>query len=383
MPYKRPYRTTAADRRRRGPPRRRNATKQVAKVAKKRTGAKAQAKQITTLAHATARIQKQLRDNHNVPVTWKLSLPPTRLVNENVSSQGSIMFFPLTSGPCSDPDSGARSSLISTTATPDMAWRTIQPKQAPVNQPTSTALDLANPTWCKLFRQHVRLAFHYNTLRTPVRYTAMCIRLAREDETTLDNTMLQRLFQIDGATNIGRPDTSSEFARDEDFYSSPGFMNPVGQGNTTLQGVTQPDGHIHVSLNTQRYKMIWKREFTLGPESVNNVGAPSTVPEDVVQSLVPAGASRPGNQTRYETEFSFSYGGTVVRPANTDGPSTLNNPVTLEDLTYTDLKPKLKHWLVLFPSQQLSYPDANPAASNALGVPVMSMDSYISSKCPA
>lgn len=383
MPYNRPYRTTAAQRRRRGPPKRGNATKQVAKVAKKRTGAKSQAKQITTLAHATARIQKQLRENQNVPVMWNVSLPPTRLVNDNITAQGSIMFFPLTSGPCADPDQGARSSLESiTSSVPSMAWNTIQPKQTPVNQPGSTALDLHNPPWCKLFRQQVKLCFHHNTLRVPVHYTAMCVRLAREDETTLDNTMLQRLYQIDGATNVGRPDTNNEFARYEDYYSNPGFVNPVLQGSTALQGVTQADGHLNVSLNSQRFKTVWKKEFTLGPHTVNANGSPAAPAQQVVQSFIPAGASNTRNTSYYETHFSINYGGAIVRPSNVDDNTTRNNPSTLQDLSYTDIKPRLKHWLVIFPSQQLVYPDPSPSNNQATGVPVMSMESTISSKCP-
>ncbi len=359
-----------------------NATGRVARVAKKQTSAKAQSKQITTIAKSVGVIQKQLRDNHNVPVTWKLSMPATRLINDNVPAQGSIMFFPLTSGPCSDPADGARSSLISTTADPDMSWTTIQPKQAPVNEPGSTAVDLSNPPWCKLFRQHVKLCFHYNTLRSPVKYTAMCIRLAREDETTLDNTMIQRLYQLDGAANSGRPDTSDQFARDEDFYSTAGYVNPVGQGNTTLQGVSQTDGHLQVSVNAERYTMLWKKEFTLGPSTVNATNAPGAVASTVGQSFVPAGMASPQNQAYYETSFSVNYGGAVIRPSNVDEPNSRNNPSTLKDLTYVDVKPRLKHWLVVFPSQQLQYPDSNPAASNAFGIPVMSMDAYISSKCP-
>ena len=52
-----------------------------------------------------------------------------------------------------------------------------------------------------MFRQNVRMCFHSNNLTSQVRYTLYVIRIARpEDGSDLDNTMLQRMNQIDGVS---------------------------------------------------------------------------------------------------------------------------------------------------------------------------------------
>lgn len=355
----------------------RNATSRVAKLAKTRTSAKAQGKQITTIAKSVGVLQKQLRENQNVDMKWQFTLTNQRLI-PNQPSQGNILFFPLTSGPCGSTASGARSSLIGSTGDPDCAWVPVQPKGKSIQDARGSA------PWCKMYSGTYKLAIHSNTLRKPVRYTMFVIRLARNDETDNDNTMLQRLEQIDGTTLAGNPDTSDDFARNEDFYSIQGYDNPVLQGSTTQQGVTQPTGHLMVQINNQRYTVVHKRQCVIGMNTVSSANLPSTSsPEQVVQAFTPAGAASPTNQSYYETSFRINYGGAKVQASNIDTPLSASDPITLSDVQYKDINPKLKHWLVMFPSTTVQYPDPNPLSNTATGVPVMTLEGVISTKCPA
>ena len=355
----------------------RNATSRVASVAKTRTSAKAQGKQITTIAKSVGVIQKQLRENQNVDMKWRFSLTNQRLI-PNQPSQGNILVFPLTSGPCGAVASGARSSLIGSTGTPDCAWVPVQPKGKSIQDSRGST------PWCKMYSGTYKLAIHSNTLRKPVRYTMYVVRLARNDETDNDNTMLQRLEQIDGTTLAGNPDTSDDFARGEDFYSLEGFDNPVLQGSTTQQGVTQSTGHLMVTLNNQRYTVVHKRECVIGMYPTSSANLPSTSsPQQVVQSFTPAGAASPTNQSYYETSWRINYGGAKVQPSNVDAAASASDPITLSDVQYKDINPKLKHWLVMFPSTTVQYPDPNPIGNTATGVPVMTLEGVISTKCPA
>lgn len=358
-----------------------NATQRVARVAKKRTSAKAQGKQITTIARSVTHVQKQLRESQNVDMKWRFALTNIRMVNYDPLTKGNIHVIPLTSGPIADTAEAASSTFIDTTSAsqtnPDCAWEPVQPKGKSIQD------NRGSVPWCKMYTGTYKLALHSNTLRKPVRYTMFVIRLAREDETDNDNTMLQRLNNIDGGGK-GSPAVASHFARDEDFYSLDGFDNPVLQGNTTLQGIGQPDGHLMVQMNSQRYKVIHRRECVIGMNTVSSSGGPTTSDvTQVVQAFTPAGAASPVNQSYYETTFRINYGGAKIQSANVDGTGLPTDPITLSDNSYGQLNPKLKHWLVIFPSTVVTYPDSNPGANTATGVPVLSLEGTISTKVPA
>ena len=379
MPYARPYRTTRADRRRRGPPKRKNATEKVVKATKFRKSAKAQAKQIRTIARATTHIQRQLKDNQNTDLMWSCSWSNRRLCTRDVNSLGNIVVLPLTSGPTGDsPTNGAVSNLPFLNQDPnarDMAWEVVQPKGRSVQD------NRGAPPWCKLFRQNVKMCFHTNTLRSQVRYTMYVIRIARpEDGSQLDNTMLQRIQQIDGVTGLGHPSTASDFANEEDYYCIPGFINPELQGNTTLQGVASPEGCLLPRMNYQRWKVIHRREFVLGPARAP-IALPSATASITTSGYTQPGATTPDNTSFYQCDFNINYGGAILKPANIDASATASDPQTLNDLAYVDINPKLKHYVVLFPSNKVT--ETDPSTGFQQGVPVVSLQSTISSKVPA
>lgn len=371
MPYKRTYSSLG---------KKRNKTQLVAKNAKKRTSAKQQSKQISTLARATAHIQRQLKNEQNVDLMWSCAWSNRRCCTRNVSALGNVVVLPLTSGPTGDsPSNGAVSNLPFLNQDPnakDMAWEAVQPKGRSVQD------NRGAPPYCKLFRQNVKMCFHSNTLRSQVRYTMYVIRIARpEDGSDLDNTMRQRLDQIDGVTGLGHPSTADQFTNEEDFYCIPGFINPELQGNTTLQGVASPNGCLLPRMNPQRWKVVHKRTFTLGPARAP-VALSTATASITAQGITQPGASTPDNTSFYACDFNINYGGAVIKPANIDASSTSGDPQTLNDLSYIDINPKLKHYVCLFPSNEVTESDPAPPAFQQ-GVPVVSMQSTISSKVPA
>lgn len=376
MPYT--YRRRLRFRRRRRTTKPKNATARAVKNAKYRKSARAQQKQIRTIGKALTVVQKNLRENQNVDMKWKFAITNQRMINSTPAQQGNILCIPLVSGPTNDPLVGARSSLVGQTGTPDCGWSAVQPKGK------STQDARGSFPWCRLYRANYKLCIHSNTLRKPVRYTMFVVRLARDDETDNDNTMLQRLSQIDGVANTGHPDSQQEFARDEDYYSIQGFDNPVLQGSTVQQGITQSDGHLQVQMNNSRFKVVHKRECVVGMNTVSSANLPSTTsPSQVVQAFVPAGAASHNNQSYYETSFSLSFGGAKCQPSNIDGAGTAADPITISDLSYADINPKLKHWLLIFPSTTTTFPDPNPLSNEATGIAVMSLEGTCSSKVPA
>lgn len=354
-----------------------NATERVATKAKNSTGAKAQGRQITTLAKATSRIQRQLRDNQNTDIMWSCAWANRLLCTRSLTSLGNVVVLPLTSGPTGNTTTdGAVSNLPFLNQDPnakDMAWAAVQPKGRSVQDARGA------PPWCKLFRQNVRMCFHANSLRSQVRYTMYVVRLARpEDGSTLDNTMLQRISVIDGVTGLGHPSAATDFINGEDFYCIPGFINPQMSPVTTIMGQASPEGCLLPRMNPQRYKVVHKREFVLGPARATVLPTSATPITQAAQAVTQVGATNPDNTSFYHCEFSINYGGALIKPANIDAPSA-SDPQTLNDLTYQDINPKLKHWVILFPSNRVQESDP-PAPAFQQGVPVVSLQSTISTK---
>lgn len=355
-----------------------NATEKVIRNSKYRKSAKSQAKQIGTTARAVVRIQSQLRDNHNADLAYQINWANRKLTTNNTTTLGNVVILPLSSGPTANsPQNGATSNMpFINSQDPticDMAWSLVQPISR------SQADNRGPPSWTRIFRQNVKLAFHSNTLTSQVRYTLFVVRIARpEDGSDLDNTMLQRMNQMDGASGRGHPSLAADFARGEDFYAINGFLNPQGQTNTTVQGTDIPEGNLLPRMNHSRWKVIHKREFVLGPARANNnpnLGQTS-------QAYTQPGAVGVDNTSFYSCNFNINYGGALVKPSNIDSALTASNPISLNDYSYQDLNPKLKYWCVIFPSKHVRDVDPAPPLYQQ-GVPVVSLQSTISCKCPA
>lgn len=369
--------STKTSRRRRAPYHRKNATERVVRSTKYKKSAKAQANQIRTVARATTHIQRQLKDNQNTDIFWQMKWDNRKLTTRDIAVLGNCPIIPMVSGPTGNtPDNGAISNLpFINPADPnqrDCGWVAVQPKGRSLQDGRGA------PPFARLFRQNIKVCLHSNTLTSQVRYTAVLIRLARkEDGSNLDNTMLQRLQQMDGASGLGHPSVASDWAEGEDYYSIPGFLNPSGQTNTTVQGVPDLNGHLCVRMNYQRWKVLSYRNFVLGPARGNNI------PEvtQTSQSHTQVGATVPDNTSFYSFEMNHNFGGAKIMPSNIDATGTATDPQTLNDLTYQDINPRLKTYLVFFPSKSVRDVDPAPPLYQQ-GCPVISISSTISSKVP-
>jgi len=352
------------------------AAKRVASAAKRRTGAKAQGRQITSLARSLAHVQHTLKADQTTKINWQFSIQNQQLYNANIANYEPVV-IPLSSGPCGRTINGAASSLQGPTippAGPDCAWL---PQQPYGTDPGVETLDTSQDNgvgvpWCRLYKQHVRVCFNQSNMNRVCRFKMFVVRLARpEDGSTLDSSKLQVLEDIDGSDALGRPNQSLAFTSGESFYSCPGWIGPNAAGPTA--GQTDSLGYQLVRMNSNRFKVVHQREFVLG-----RVVNPTGVANAVSLSETQGAAATPEARDYYETSFTVDYGGRKVAPSDQDTVASKQQPMTMEDLSYRYLAPEMKHWIVIFPSRQLS-----PAANNeGMGAPAVSLISNVSTRVP-
>lgn len=336
----------------RGTRRRGNAATRTRRVAKHSTGAKAQSKQITSLAGSVVTLQRTLRDETQSTTRWQSRYVAHGLDADTgigLANSKGIFTFPLTSGPAAVTN-GASSSIDAVAG--DMSWTRIQPKIGTDN--TSPAAEKSGKPWIKLYRQSCKMCFYQNDMNRGNKFHLFVVRLARDNETNLDNTMLARLTTIDGAAFTGNPGIAGRFKKDEDFYACAGFRGPT----PTDPGGVDTNGYELVSMNNQRYVVEYHRHFSLG-RSLGPVPATATI-----------GPSSGGSSTQhardyYECDWIVNYGGAKLM-APDDDTGTNNDPITLDDIKYTDIDPKLKRWCVIFPQRQCS-------TSAGTGIPKFSL----------
>lgn len=351
------------------------AAKRVASAAKRRTGAKAQGRQITSLARSLAHVQHTLKADQTTKVNWQFRFINRPLYNANIANN-ELIVIPLSSGPCGRSVSGAASSLEGVTpAKQDCAWLPQQPFGTDVGVETlDTGQDNGvGVPWCRLYKQHVRICFNQDTMNRTCRFKMFVVRLARpEDGSTLDGTQLQRIQDIDGQDGVGRPGPNAlNFTDGESFYSCPGWIGPNPASGQA--GQTDNFGYQLVRMNSNRYKVVHQREFTLG-RVVNPTGASSISQLAGVQ----AANATPQARDYYETSFTVDYGGRKVAPSDQDTVASKQQPMTMEDLQYKYLDPEMKHWVIIFPSRQLS-PDSTGVG---MGAPTVSLISNCSTRVP-
>lgn len=342
--------------------RHKTAAQRVRKNAKHHKGARSQAKQISSLAGSVVQLQKTLREDTQATTRWQQKYEVHNLdADLGIGTEDSkgIFVFPLTSGP-SKGDNAAASS-ISAGGIKDMAWTQVQPQ---VGDDSTASGERAGVPWIKLYRSHSKMCFYQNDMNRGNKFHLFVVRLAREDETQLDNTMLQRLTEIDGATFAGNPGVSTRFNTNEDYYSVHGFRGPT----PTDPGGLDTYGYDLITMNNQRYVVEYQRQFSLG-RSVGPV--PST---DVI------GPSSGGSSTQlardyYECSWNINYGGAKLM-ANDDDAGTSKEPITIDDVKYSEIDPKLKRWLVILPLRKCS-------TSANTGVPRFSLLTTVTCKVPA
>lgn len=341
----------------------RNATARVAKRSRYRRSARAQSGQIRTVAKAVLRVQKQLRDDQNSVSRWQTRIENHELdadVGSGIDNNKGIFVFPLTSGP-GQAANAAVSSMDdpNSTAIRLFAWDNVQPM---VRDTESGQTNKLGPAWIKLYTQTVRMCFYANTMNRGNKFHMAVIRLARDSETQSDNTILQRQTSIDGAALNGNPGVGTRFNLNEDFYGVHGFRDPT----PTDSGATDLNGYELIRINGERYKVVHQRQFALG-RYVGPIAGTAVATQ-------PAGSLTQHARDYYETSFKINYGGAKLMAID-DDPLTSAEPITLSDVDYKNLDPKLKHWLVIWPQRKCS-------TSAGTGMPRFSLCSNVTCKVP-
>lgn len=370
-----PYKNRRTNRRRRA----NGAEDKVARRAKYRKSAKAQSKQIVSLAKSINHIKHELKD-HTVPVMWENNLQQTALLRNAAlgsptgptpyNKTSNIVVIPLTS--VGNPEAGAIPNTQVGPSFPSLvggaAHIPVQPYGRDIgetNQPQTGA------SWVKLYKQRVHMCFRQNDMKIPCRYKLYVVRLAKpEDGSSLDSTMLSLRENIDGIGFNGFPSSNTSFKQEEDFYASDGYL-PASSGSS---GAIDDLGCALGSLNPNRYKVEHSRSFVLGP-------MPRTVSStsQVVPPQYGAVLSTPEARDYYECKFDINYGGVkICAPNRSNDTSSKELTQTIMDIEYKDIRPDILRWVVIMPDRTTI--EGN---GNLYGCPVYTLRSSISSRVPA
>jgi len=353
----------------------------VARQAKRRTSAKAQGKQIHSLAKSINHIKHELKD-HTVPVMWENNLSQTVSLRNVVlggalqpsyNKSSNVIVYPLTS--IGDPTRGALAST-STSSTPGQAGTCshspVQPYGASIgdtNQAHVTA------PWMKLYKQRLNVCLRQADMTIPCRYRIYVVRLARpEDGSSLDSTFLNLRKNIDGISHTGCPTSINDFKQDYDFRASDGYF-PSSSGNP---GAIDNLGCALAVPNTNRFKIVHSRSCVLGPMPRQVASASTNVTPQYGAVM-----STPEARDYYEFNCSWSYGGVKVSAPSEGEPIETTNkeePQSIMNVSYANLRSDILHWLLIFPDRATI---TNTPTNEGYGAPVMTLRSQISTRLPA
>lgn len=372
MPYTRKFRRQSR--------RTSGAEDKVARRAKHRKSAKAQSKQIISLAKSINYIKEELKD-HTVPVMWENNLQQTGQLKNHLlgnplvpdtTKASNICVIPLTS--IGDPDSGAVPNTQTTAPFPSLvggsAHTPVQPFGRDVgdtNQPHVGA------SWMKLYSQRVNMCFRSYNLQVPVRFRLFVVRLAKPDESSNSATLIASRRCIDGENMSGCPQSLNDFSEGRDFYASDS-ITPIMSG---VAGSIDNKACALFSLNPNKYFIEHSRSFTLGPRP-RRLASTSTD----IQPYLPAAQSTPEARDYYECSFKINYGGVKISaPNHKDESTNKEESQTIMDIKYNSIRPDILRWVVVAPD--ISTMDTPVTAETSYGAPVYTLRSTIMTRVPA
>lgn len=359
--------------------------KRLAKRARYRKGAGAQSRQISKIANHLARLKADVKEDEELHASYRMNLtfrciPYGETISPPVNRNG-IVIVPLTSGPSqvtpSDPSyptaTGNFRTIDTVTGAPTLKfgncqWHTwVRPRNA------------SQMNWIKLYKQTIKVRFDADIMETPITYQVFLLRAARAShgQTNSDNTLMQLAQRLDGTKFIGNsslsPDTG--FQRNNDYTSSVALTYTPKQGqrlgnvwdtdNTRMDGDPLGAGN-DVIWNNNYFEVVSKRKFTLGPQPNPQY---TSLPATTSYALATASSQPVNNRMSEEMSFSINYGGAKLSSVDGGGPGAIDQ---VQDIHYSHINPKLKHWLVICPN-------VSAPVSNA----VCSLNSVISCKVPA
>lgn len=370
MPYRRRYRKKKPLRR-------------LAKRARYRKSAGAQARQISTLARHVSTLKHTVSKELKLPVIYRSQFQ-TALKSTNQFLYPVVI--PLTSG-CSQASGQLAVGQLPTTnllgvsngsagVGPGIQWEPVF--QSREVKPNSGASNRASvPAWAKIFRQTCTLRFLAGTLQCPNTITVSVVRVNPKQISNIKG-IAQRL---DGQDFHGpEPDAGNTLdliRAGQDYVASDGItFGPTVSGEPPTMPSVNSDGKMNIHWNKEMWTVEYQKQFTLGA-ALNPLRATAASPVQAGRPpYAPAQMIPDRNQYEETCKFSVNYGGMKLSsvPA-VDSTNIALDPMEVTAMAYNNIPVEHKRWLVIHQSY--------PQSADAPYAPYMQYNSIISAQVPA
>lgn len=369
MPYYGRRKYTSRRRRRTRKP-----VKSVARRSRYRKSARAQSRQIGTLARHLSSLKQHVKDETSMSAVYSQNFQSPL---KTVGAANPHVIIPLTCGVSQKTTSPFQP--ITTLQLPQsygttLGWEPIfQPREL---VPGTTDADRATvPPYIKLYKQKVKLRFWAGTITQATDITVSVLRVNTKGPVANIKSIASRL---DGADHVGpsisNSNAQSYIQQDRDYASSDGVTFAAGlPGGPPQPPQPNPGGDSNLMWNKQLWTVEYQKQFTLGssPNPQPPTG-PSTVlePDTPVPTLVPD-----NNQNSEECNFTINYGGlklSAVPPPDTT--LLALDPMAVTDMAYKNIPSEHKRFLVVTSSR--------PQVGASVFFPYMQYSSIISTRVP-
>lgn len=352
--------------------------RKVAKRATRRTSAKSQARQISTIARHLSTLKHEVREDMTMTAIYRQQFQcPLKSTNNFVND----IIVPLTCGvsqlPNPQPGYQPLTNLQLPASDPQsLQWLPIwQPRELKPNSGSANRASV--PPWCKVYSQTCTIKFWSGTLAQPNTVTVTVLRANPKGAVSNIKSITSRL---DGENHEGpTPDLASQIdyiAKGQDYAANDGisFGQPVS-GQPPLQPSRNPSGSMNLKWNPELYTVEYQKQFTLGaalnPLRGNNQPVGDYVPERYQQAQF----APDQNQGSEYVNFRINYGGMKLSSVpELDSTSLALDPMEVTSMKYVDIPSEHKRWMVISQS--------NPVSGDAANCPYVQFAAQISTKVP-
>lgn len=371
MPYGRKFRSSRYRRRRFS----RKPLKRLARRTYRRRGARAQSRQIRTIARHLSSLKTTVKQDLTMTAIYQSAFQcPLRSTNNYCND----IIVPLTCGISQTLQEGHQPVTnlnINQTGPQLLSW---QPRWQPRElKPNSGDANQAGvPPWIQVYRQSCTLKFWAGTVQQPEVITVSVVRVNPKVVANIKSIGKR----LDGQDFEGpTPDLANQIdyiGKGQDYLSNDGltFDQPPPGGAPSMPN-RNPSGSMDLMWNKQLYVVEYQKQFTLGA-ALNplraHVAAPAQAPRP---SYAPAQNYPDDNQFSETCKFSVSYGGMKLSSMPDLDSTTVNlDPMAATDCMYNQIPLEHKRWMVISSS--------NPHFGQDNYAPYIQMNSVISTKVP-
>ena len=365
MPYGRKYRRRSF--------KRRKPLKRLAKRTYRRRSARAQSKQIRTIARHLSTLKHDVRQDLTMKAVYGQSL--TGALKSSTAEVTDII-IPLTCGVAPGDSSSPHVPMTNLNNVTHTGWDPVfQPRELAPNSGDANRAGV--PPWAKIYTQTVNLRFWAGTVKQPTVITVSCIRVNSKAVSNIKGTAAR----LDGENHEGPdPDVTTApnyITRGIDYVCSPGltFSQPAPGGSPT-QVSSNPNGSVDLHGNKQLYTVEYQKTFVLGTSPNPLQGAPNeTNPLPARALQQPANFAPDANQNMEICKFKVNYGGMKLSgiPPVANSAEAFD-PMEVTATSYVNIPTEHKRWLVISSS--------DPQVGASLYSPYMQMNSIISASVP-